>query len=72
MEVYNKISNYMKKQLIILLSGLLLIPCLAYADNNEGASCNWSTKQENAIGCAHKVYVDFNTKKTIYCNLPLA
>lgn len=62
----------MKKQLFTLLTVLLLTPFFAFAEYDEDASCAWSVKQENAIGRTRKVYVDFNTKKTIYCDLPLS
>lgn len=55
-----------------LFAAFLMAAPIAQAKYLEDMSDSWPIEQEHAFGKVSKVYIDFNTDKTIYCDLPLS
>lgn len=62
----------MKKKFYLILAIISIFGVLTVsAEYDEDNSSYWSSTQESAIGNVKKIYIKFNTDKTIYCDLPL-
>ncbi len=62
----------MKLMRSCVIAALLMMAQGAQAKYLEDKSDTWPMEQDRAFGNVSQVYVDFNTDKTIYCDLPLS